>query len=142
LLGDRHLLLVAAAQRRRLWHRSPRHTHFERAARRGPGQLALGLAVDQAERTGQLAEVQCGDIGGDRHVEEHARALAVLGEIDEAALTMHRCSLRMRKRLAVKPRRCRDITGLQATDAWAISVRPAPMRPPMPRISPRPELED
>ena len=98
--------------------------------RRSPqlGRLPrLPLRVDGAPAGRDLPQVERRDVGGDRQVEEDAVALAVLGEVDEAAVDAVAIGAD-RQRHAVE----RDLApgaGLQAADALDDLAAPGPDQP-------------
>ena len=89
LLGDRHLLLVAARERRHR-HRRCRPCARRAAWRDRVAWSASALASIKPKRPGQRCQIERRDILRDRQVEEDAGALAVFREIDDAGLAPRR----------------------------------------------------
>jgi hypothetical protein len=92
LLGNRHLLLVAARERRDR-HVDAAHPHAKPLGQI-PRAVRFGLRIQQAERPGQRFQVENGNVLGDGQLQEHARTLAVLRKIDNTCLHGLRIGLR------------------------------------------------
>ena len=132
-LGDGDLLLIAARQGR---DRLADMAVFEIEPRAQPlGLLGLAALVDDGRCRGDLLDAQRRDIGGDRHVEEQAVALAVLRQVDDAlrdAVGIVRQLQRRGRAASTSPVTSPSSRQMPLT----ISLRPAPIRPARPRISP------
>ena len=137
--ADHDLLLVAAAKA------SPRSARCRCSARRAapPRRGERRLAVAKA----RMPKRDSAPTRAARHcrrstVEMQAARLAVLGHQRDAERDMASAGVRdhARARRRCRSRRCAG-RGRRRRSPSSISVRPEPSSPPMPRISPRAQLE-